>query len=521
MYTRLVRGLTGTAWRRRALFATMLLGLTAAAAAFAAVMVGSYKDVSRGVETAAANVAAAVSQNVDRNIEMLDLSVQAVTAQWSNPAVQALDTSMRDAVLFNRATTLGDFGWTFVLNRDGQVVADSRHAIPPGATFSDRDYFRVHILNNDVGLFVSKPFVSRVNGLWIIVLSRRLNRPDGSFDGVVAASLPLDYLSKLYKGLNLGRDSAVILLRTDGRIVTREPYVESDVRRIVAGSDTFNVIRASRAGTLMGPSPLDGKTRVVSFHRVGNLPLIQDVEVSVDQAYADWWRKTSIIGGILGCLGISSVALMALLGAELTRRVEVEAKLERLVATDPLTQLPNRRRFEDGLDVEWRRAVREGTPVSLLMIDADAFKAYNDTYGHPAGDGLLKTLATCIAGNIRRPGDLAARFGGEEFVVLLPSTDAAGAVKVAEDVRAAVAGLAHPHERAATGIATVSIGSASVEPLLGQPSATLLAAADEALYRAKAAGRNCVRAAPPVAQGYSSVRDLIDSHAAVPQSTAG
>ncbi len=276
----------------------------------------------------------------------------------------------------------------------------------------------------------------------------------------------------------------------------REPYVESDIRRSVVGSDTFNAIRASKLGSLEGPSPVDGVNRIISFHRVGNLPLIQDVEVSVDQAYAAWWRKTLIISAMMGFLCVCTIALLVVLNAELGYRATVEAALEHLVGTDALTQIANRRRFEEGLDMEWRRAVREGLPLSVLMIDADRFKTYNDAYGHPAGDLLLRALAQAIAGAIRRPGDLAARYGGEEFAVLLPNTDVAGAAKVAESIRAAVARLAEVHAAAPTGVATVSIGVAGLEPGLGQASTEVVAAADAALYRAKAGGRDCIRVAP-------------------------
>lgn len=495
MDTELARAWTGSSSRHRALFAAVLLGLALAGVTFVGLMYGSYLDVSRGVATAAANVAATVSRDVDRNIELLDSVVQTTAEQWRKPAFQALDPSLRNALLFDRAAASQPDVNLYVMDRDGKVMGDSSHVIPTGMSFADRDFFRVHILSRDVGLFVSKPFTGRIIKARTMALSRRITNDDGSFGGVVVASFRMDYLAKLYKGLNLGPDGSVTLIRTDGRIITRDPPFEGEIGDPLVRNDTFNLIRSSKVGSLEGPSPIDGKTRIISFHRVGNLPLIQDVEVSVDQAYAEWWHKTSLIAAILGCLGLGLVIMLFVLNAELARRVKVEAELERLVATDPLTDLANRRRFDEGLDVEWRRAIREGLPLAMLMIDADRFKSYNDTYGHPAGDQLIKALAQCIAGSIRRPGDLAARYGGEEFMVLLPNTAGPGAKRVAEGIRAAVLALAHPHAAAPRGIASVSIGVAALKPAPGRSSGDLVAAADAALYRAKEDGRDLVRTA--------------------------
>jgi diguanylate cyclase (GGDEF)-like protein len=169
-------------------------------------------------------------------------------------------------------------------------------------------------------------------------------------------------------------------------------------------------------------------------------------------------------------------------------------QLESLAATDPLTGLANRRRFSDALDKEWQRAARDGRPLSLLFVDADRFKAFNDTYGHQAGDRCLKAIADTLSGALRRPADLAARYGGEEFVLLLPSTDSAGARHLAEAIRVGVEALAMPRGRTpGDGVLTVSIGVATERPgaQMRKPEG-LVAQADHALYAAKAAGRNRV-----------------------------
>lgn len=175
---------------------------------------------------------------------------------------------------------------------------------------------------------------------------------------------------------------------------------------------------------------------------------------------------------------------------ELKRRGDL---LENLSLRDGLTGIANRRRFDDCLDRAWRQALRNDEPLSIVMADIDDFKAYNDNYGHMAGDECLRLVARTISCVLRRPKDLAARFGGEEFAMVLEETSLGGALHLAESVRQAVEalGLAHQGSRA-SGVVTVTLGAASVVPSLGQSPQTLLCMADRKLYEAKLAGRNRV-----------------------------
>jgi diguanylate cyclase (GGDEF)-like protein len=175
---------------------------------------------------------------------------------------------------------------------------------------------------------------------------------------------------------------------------------------------------------------------------------------------------------------------------------ELEAanqKLRRLASLDGLTQVANRRLFDERFEKEWLRLAREQASLSLIMCDVDFFKAYNDTYGHQAGDECLQQVARAITESVRRPADLVARYGGEEFAVILPNTESAGAVLVAESIRKRVQALAIVHATStASKYITLSLGVASVIPLPSSLSATLILAADKALYQAKASGRDAV-----------------------------
>lgn len=171
-------------------------------------------------------------------------------------------------------------------------------------------------------------------------------------------------------------------------------------------------------------------------------------------------------------------------------------KLSELSRTDALTGIPNRRRFDEALVSEWMRGIRFGNPLSVVMVDIDRFKPYNDTFGHPAGDRCLIEIAAVLQTSARRAGDLVARYGGEEFVMLLPATAAADAVIVAERARSRIEGLRIPHPDGPAPFVTASFGVAAFVPEKAGDPARVVALADEALYRAKGGGRNRVEAAP-------------------------
>lgn len=168
-------------------------------------------------------------------------------------------------------------------------------------------------------------------------------------------------------------------------------------------------------------------------------------------------------------------------------------QLQRIAASDGLTGLANRRHFESQVQQEWQRALRHGDPLSLLMIDVDHFKAYNDHYGHPAGDACLKRVAECLRSSIRRTGDLAARYGGEEFICLVPELPHAEVTALAQCIlnNIAAARLEHAASPVADHV-TASLGLATTTPQLNATATwhELLSTADQALYRAKREGRN-------------------------------
>jgi diguanylate cyclase (GGDEF)-like protein len=216
-----------------------------------------------------------------------------------------------------------------------------------------------------------------------------------------------------------------------------------------------------------------------------------------------WFSAAVLIAMVLAGVGISTLRVRRLQEAErrLTARIgeataelaSANRRLEQLATIDELTQLANRRRFSETIDHEWQRALRQATPLGLLMLDVDFFKRYNDTHGHQAGDACLQQVAAVLASRPKRASDLAARYGGEEFAVVLPETGEDGALTVAEWIRAEVERQGLPHGASPVAeVVTVSVGAAVVMPAPGMAAASLVAAADAALYRAKESGRNTV-----------------------------
>lgn len=189
---------------------------------------------------------------------------------------------------------------------------------------------------------------------------------------------------------------------------------------------------------------------------------------------------------------------------DITERKLAEERVETMAYMDGLTGIPNRRYFDAFMEQEWRRASRTHTPLALVMLDIDHFKQFNDHYGHQAGDECLRRIGRTLGRFAQRAGDMAARYGGEEFAVILANTELPQAAEIAEEIRAAIQALDIPHEHSPFGeCLTASLGVAAIHPNRDEPPSCLIEAADQALYAAKAAGRNRVVTAPPVDQNHT------------------
>ncbi|MBV8924765.1 MAG: diguanylate cyclase [Bradyrhizobium sp.] len=481
---------TGRPWR---LSAKLLIASSVATViGFSGICANVMLNMRRGEEMVARqsleNLASGIDADISRNIEVYDLSLRAVASNIVIPEIKDVSKAIRHLILFDHSTTAKHFGAIEVYDAEGRLTVDASTLDPVPKNRADEEYFTVHRDHPDVGLFISRPMLHR--GAYSIVLSRRITGADGSFQGVVVGALRFSYFHELFGRLQLGDDDIICVLRPDRTIIMRRPFDLDIIGKRLSDLPRGKQLTMGASSTFSGMGPVDDVPRLY-VRGASASPLAVVVGKPLDDIFALWRTEAIRIGAIMTALIAFVLAATLFLAREIRRRADAEAKLEELATTDALTGLKNRRKFDQEIDFEWRRARRHKTPLSLLMIDADHFKAYNDAYGHQAGDQVLVGIAICISDSATRAGDCAARYGGEEFAVLLPGQGSAEAMMIAETIRRKVQGWSDQ-----PAISTVSIGIASVTPEPAMDWAELVSAADKALYAAKNAGRNCCVLAP-------------------------
>ncbi|MBC7585983.1 MAG: GGDEF domain-containing protein [Tardiphaga sp.] len=466
----------------RWLLAGALLAVIGFMAICGSVLLGMRTGDERLAQQMLGNVAARIDGDISHNVELLDLSLSAVAANMTAPQVLNATPSIRQAILFDHTTPPRQFGAIQVLDEAGIVTIDSAAQPATARSFADAEFFKVHRRDPLAGLYISRPMLH--DGTYGLVLSRRIATRDGRFIGVVAGMVRYSYFDELVAGLHLQPDDVVSVVRQDGLQIMRAPLDMAVIGTDVSRLPVVQQALAALSGSHVATSAVDGIERLYVWRDARN-PLIVIVGRSTRAIFADWRREALVIAGAMGALFLLVLAVLLLLMREMKKRAGIEDEMARLAITDALTGLGNRRHFDATLAREWRRALRANAPLALLMIDADHFKAFNDAFGHQAGDVALVEIAGCIAGHAQRASDCAARYGGEEFALLLPGLSQSQAIELGERIRSQV-------EELNTGAAvTVSIGVASLRPAAGQRPADLVGHADLALYSAKAQGRNC------------------------------
>jgi diguanylate cyclase (GGDEF)-like protein len=310
---------------------------------------------------------------------------------------------------------------------------------------------------------------------------------------------PLESFSAKTKPLILLIDDELIVRTQIRRFLERENYAIVEASNGQEGVDACKRLRPNMV-LVDGMMPLmDGFeccAQLQALPGASHIPVLMitglDDQTSVDRAFSAG-ASDYVTKPIHWAVLRQRVRLLIQKFQLLRQLEEANQILQHLACVDSLTQLANRRQLDSHLHQEWRRMVREKSPLSLLLCDVDFFKQYNDTNGHPMGDECLRQIARVIETGAKRPGDLASRYGGEEFAVVLPNTPVEGATQVAEAIRVGVKALqiSHPDSKVSKYV-TLSLGIASILPHQSPQllSETLITAADKALYHAKAAGRD-------------------------------
>ncbi len=314
-----VRTFTGARRRFVALAAAALvlvgvLGLTAW------VTWDTRNDALDDAYQSSANLVSTLERDIDRNIQLYDLSLQAANEGLKVPGIWDFQREVRNLILFDLAATAPDLGIMLILNEQGDVVADNQPLRVPQANYADRDYFRIHKDKLQTGLLITGPFKGRQDNQWALGLSRRLEKPDGSFAGLVTGTLHLNYVQQLFDGIELGRDGMVLLMKTDGAMLMRRPYEETLIGSDLKNTGLFRRFTQSPMGSYEDLSPQTGLARLVVYKQVGSLPLMIAVSLSKDAVLDQWARKTFIICATIATITIIAFLLAAGLVRELRRR---------------------------------------------------------------------------------------------------------------------------------------------------------------------------------------------------------
>ena len=583
---------------------------------------GLRRDALKAAEIDVTNLAQSLVQHAEDSFEMADSLVIGLVHRLEAEGTGPVATARLQSDINFRKGAMGRVRGLFVYDDKGRWLATSENVDLNAFNNSDRNYFKYHKDSKDPGLLIGNPVKSRSGGQWIIPASRRFNNPDGSFAGVVLATIDASYFADFYKRFDLGRSGVITMLAKSGIVLARSIDNETSVGRDLSDSVLIKEMHdRPSASVYYFHSRFDGSWRLAFYKMSDRFPIILVANESKDEVLAPWREEAifrmalvlfliSLIGGtgfylvrqllerqrigtvleaqeadfrllaeessdmvmrigfderilyvspacqrvvgwsaeqLTGTPALAGVNLEDLphvqetvrhlkqgeleetkliyrtrhsnggeiwletalratrdaatgkisgvvaISRDMTEHKDLEAKLATLASQDGLTGLANRRHFDELLQNEWRRAAGDETPLSLLMVDIDNFKKFNDQYGHQAGDACLKAVARVLSAEARRPGDLAARYGGEEFILLLPNTDEVGCASVAARLRESLADLNIPHAlNPPTKRVTLSAGGATGWP--GGDAAnnhpSLVAAADRALYAAKHAGRD-------------------------------
>ncbi|MDH0301728.1 MULTISPECIES: sensor domain-containing diguanylate cyclase [unclassified Pseudomonas] len=458
-----------------------------------------YRQVFINAEDAVTNLARATAQHAEDTIRQVDAITSALAERLEGDGFGVIDRPRLHALLKQQMAIMPQLHGLFVYGPDGGWIVTDKDAVPPSANNADRAYFIYHRSHRDREVRIGTVVRSRSTGDLIIPISRRLDHPDGSFAGVLLGTIKVDWFVRYYGDFKIDQRGALVLAKRDGTILVRRPFVEQVIGRSLANSEIFrNYLPYASEGVAEAVAVVDGTPRLYAFRALSSYPLVVEAGLSTESIIAPWRHDMikSVLVLVLVLIGLAGFGWIVL--RQLRERIVIERALHQahqtlkaMALTDSLTGLGNRRRLDAVLEPEIRRARRQGYPLALVMLDLDHFKAYNDHYGHPAGDECLRRFGALLRQALKRPGDLAVRYGGEEFTLLLPNTDAQGASVIVQEIlqllrRQAMEHVGSPLGRVSTS-AGIAVGTPTLEPITPD---NLMAAADRALYEAKRQGRD-------------------------------
>lgn len=464
----------------------------------------SWERTVKDAESEAINLSISQARQAEDTFLQTDLALQQIRRTVGNDT----PNERYNYLLTDLKDRLPQLHGLSIFDAQGNRRSTSFNYVPPDINYSDREYFNYHQRNKQTGIHIGRLIRSRVTGEWIIPVSMRLNDPDGAFSGLILATIKLDYFKKFYDYFEMGDRDLLALLLLDGTALYVRPYTDAVINRNFSYSPLFKreLVRVDQ-GSSTWLSAIDGIVRVYGFARIASYPLV--VVAGFDRAeLRRHWVEANLIDWLINALLLIGLLVM---GRVLFRQVRINIDdqlemfhlrddlvkinhtLQTMAMVDGLTGLANRRKFDATLQQALADSALTQKPVSLILLDIDYFKRYNDACGHVAGDACLRITGNVLEMAARRSDDVVARYGGEEFAIILPNTSAEDAYRVAWRAVRMVSDkkIPHPATENAEPIVTISAGCYCVTGSgAEQDVATLIHGADRALYQSKKQGRN-------------------------------
>lgn len=468
----------------------------------------SWQHSIEETERQARNQSISLARQAEDTFLQVQLTLDELVRRSEDIFLQPADWNGSRGLLAQQQRQLPQLHGLFVYDASGDWIATSASVYPAQANNADRDYFRWHTQHSDTGMHIGHVIRSRSTGELVVPVSVRLNNREGRFRGVLLATVKLDYFRQFYGYYEMGPSDTLGITFADSTVLYVRPFPDSYINRTLSSSPLFTrMLKIAPTGGGAWKSAIDGVPRIFGYATLERYPLVVSAGYDVDELRAAWWRNNiptlALNAVLLGVVLIFGVLVLRQIRASLRYQRELIGLrddltrsnhiLQDLALLDGLTGLANRRQFDIYLEQCITRAQATGAPVSLVMCDIDYFKIYNDTQGHVAGDACLKAVGDILRHLPLHNTDRVARYGGEEFAIILPGADAHAAQRVALRALEAIhhARLSHPATPREEKVLTISAGAATVTDgdVNGE---TLKSRADDALYQAKRAGRNCV-----------------------------
>src|SRR4029077_14250038 len=318
---------------------------------FSAICVSVMLEMRRGEEELARqaleNLASSIDADIGRNVELYDLSLRDVATDMQLPEINQVSRPLRQLMLFDHAATAKHFGVIQVFDAAGRLTVDASTLDPIPEDRSDEEYFKIHLQNPDLGLFISRPILH--HGAYAIVLSRRITGEDGRFLGVVAGSIRFSYFHELFGRLKLGPNDIISVFRKDGTVIMRTPFDLDMIGKNLGDLPTVKRVMSEPSGSYTGISYSTHRPRLYVW-RDSTRPLVVLVGKQWSDIYELWRMEMTRIGALMSALILFVLGVTLFLAREIGRRAAAEDKLEELATTDALTGLRNRRKFDAVID---------------------------------------------------------------------------------------------------------------------------------------------------------------------------